>query len=278
MLRRFEVMGSHNEAFGVGDERMDPREEEVHFPESHLRVGVMLKAEIFKSPEGSPSVGADPLARREGSLGHIQDVEEIRVLGDFHSDEGGIAGPIGADGYPNRFRAAGFSSRFPLDPFSPEEGIIQLDEAGQLIAAVPVGHGGSDLVAHRPDGLIGADAQEALSFQHGDAVLVVAHEKDEPEPLAQRGPGFVEDGPGGQRDLIPAAFALVKTPAAVVSRPVASAARAVKPFGPAMALKVFAAGEFGGESALNTEHVVSLIHRSPPGIVDVILPYAGLIG
>lgn len=104
-------------------------------------------------------------------------------LSDLESGEGGSS-VTRADGYPNGLGACGLVPPFALEDAVAELCIIQLDEAGQLVAAVPVGHSAADLMAHGPDGLIGADAQEPLGLQHGDPVLVVAHEQDQPEPFS----------------------------------------------------------------------------------------------
>lgn len=88
----------------------------------------------------------------------------------------------------------------------------------------------------------------------------------------------MEDNPRGQRDLVTTVLALIKTAAAMTSSPAAPAAGTVKALGPAMAFQILAASQFGRESALNLEQIVSLVHGAPPGSVDVILPYAELIG
>ena len=245
MHRRLEVMGSNEESLDVGRDRRYPGKEAIHLLVAHLGMHVVLEADLFERVEWVSSIGTNGLLRNNGSPDHLQMIERLCIVGDFHPGESRIAEPIRADHKTDRLRFFGSATAPTFDLPAAKEGIVHLDETGQLIAAIPMGHRAADLVAHRPDGLVGTDAQESLCFEHGDAVFVVAHEQDQPEPLPQRGPGFVEDGSGRQRDLVAAGSALVNVSGFDSADVPRSAAAAVDSFGPAVFLQILAAGQLG---------------------------------
>lgn len=264
MLGGLEVMGSHQESFDVGGEGGCPGQEAIHFLRRHPRMEVMLESQLLKGTEGRSSIGPDGLLRDYGSLNHLQVIQGVGVVSDFHPRKAGIPTAVGADGDPDGEGRLLSTTPLTVSAATSKDGIIQFDEAGQLIAAIPMGHGRPDLVAHRPDGLVGRDAQKSLGFQHGDSMFVMAHEQDQPEPLSQGGPGLLEDGPRGQRDLVPAALALVQFSGAVSTDSGGTASGTPEAFGPAVALQIFPAGQLRREPALNPQHIIGLVHLSPP--------------
>lgn len=218
MLRGLEVMGPDEESLGIGRHRGDPRQESIHLLMAHARVHVMFEADLFERIERVASVGAKRLPGSDASPNHRQVIEGLRIVGDFHPSEGRIPEAIGADHEPDHLRFFGSATSPTLDLSAAKEGVVHLDEAGELITAVPLGHGGADLVAHGPGGLIRAHPQQELGLQHGDSVFVVTHQQDQPEPFSKRHPGLVEDRACRQRELVPASFALVQIFTSMVTR------------------------------------------------------------
>lgn len=183
VLRSFQVMSPHEEPFEVGGDRGCPGQPAIHLGRRHFRMRLMMMAHLGKGWEAKTSIGPQISGRgkrlsRPGLRG-----QRAGRLGNLESGESGPSVTC-ADGHPNGLGACRLVPPLPLDDAMAELCIIQLNETSQLVAAVPLGHRRPDLMAHRPDGLIGSDAQEPLGFQHGDAMFVVAHEQDQPEPFS----------------------------------------------------------------------------------------------
>ena len=68
--------------------------------------------------------------------------------------------------------------------------------------------GSAQFVEHQPRRFIAAEPELALQPHRRNPPRVRRHQIRRPEPLGQRQLGVVEDGPRGQRDLVPAARAL----------------------------------------------------------------------
>jgi len=83
-----------------------------------------------------------------------------------------------------------------------EVGVIHLDQPGQCISGIPMGHGLANLMTHHPHRLVAFDVQHALRRQHGDATLLPSHEEDHPKPFSEGGSRLVKNGSRCQRDLI----------------------------------------------------------------------------
>lgn len=73
----------------------------------------------------------------------------------------------------------------------------------------------------RPRGLLTAEAQLALQPQRTDAGLLTGHRPDRPEPDRQGRPDILEDGPSGDRRLVPAGAALHQAPIIAPATPCA---------------------------------------------------------
>ncbi len=73
-----------------------------------------------------------------------------------------------------------------------DESFVHFDNAHQL-AEMLVPQSGADAMAHIPSGAVGAEAHCAVDLESGNALLARKHEMDDPEPLAQRLVGVLED-------------------------------------------------------------------------------------
>ena len=113
-----------------------------------------------------------------------------------------------------------------------------------------VDHGSAQFVEHQPRRFIAAEPELALQPHRRNPPRVRRHQIRRPEPLGQRQLGVVEDGPRGQRDLVPAARAL---PPALVDEHIrvpAPTARTHESVRPPARSQLLSAGVFGGELAL----------------------------
>lgn len=262
MLWGFQVVGSDDKPLEVSRNRGDPGKDTIHLGRRHARMGVMTEAQIFHGEERQAAVGSQASAGSQRPLCPGFGGQGAGRFSNLQTGEGGTA-LAGADGHSHGFGPLGFVSPMPLFiDVAAELRIVQLDEPDELVPSVSVGHGGADFMGHGPDGLVGTQAQPALSLEHGDPMFILPHEEDQPEPGSQRDPGFMEDRPCGQRDLMAATLALVQ---AASSNPVPlgrAAARAVEAAGPAALLEILPASQFGGELTLDPQQVMGLVQGS----------------
>src|ERR1700693_2216782 len=86
--------------------------------------------------------------------------------------------------------------------------LVDLDQAAQRIGLVAVLHRLADLMLHQPCGRV-ADADLLAQLHRRDALLVVAHAIDGPEPAGERSAGLVKDRARGDRALEAANGALM---------------------------------------------------------------------
>ena len=90
---------------------------------------------------------------------------------------------------------------------SADMGLIQFDQAGQLVIGCSRRHGLPDLMPHDPHRFISPDFQDPLQRQHGCATFLSPHQEDHPEPFSQGRPGLMKNRAGRQRGLVTTSFA-----------------------------------------------------------------------
>lgn len=259
VLGSFEMVSSDHESLEIGRDCGDPGENPIHLGRRHAGMRIVAEAQVRQREEGQAPIGSQTGPRGESSLCPGLGGESTGWLGDFQAGKSGATLPC-ADSHPHGLGALGFIPPLSLKGSVAELRVIELDESDELVPSISVGHGGSDLMRHGPGRLIRAQSKPSLGLEHGDPVLILPQEKDEPEPGLQGYPGFMEDRTRCQRDLMPATPALIH---ATGSDPVAlrsAAPRAFESVGPAALLQVLAACQFSGESALDPEQIVGLIH------------------
>jgi hypothetical protein len=82
-------------------------------------------------------------------------------------------------------------------------GLIDLDLLLQRLAIGPY-HGAAKLLQHHPGRLVPPDPQLPLELEGREAWRLGRYQIGRPEPLRQRDPGSVQDGPSRDRRVVPA--------------------------------------------------------------------------
>lgn len=78
-----------------------------------------------------------------------------------------------------------------------DKGVVQLDQVGKPVDAVPMGHGLPDLGQHGA-GSDPGDAQVLGCAKSGNTTFVRSHEVDKPEPFDQGKLGGMKQGVGSE--------------------------------------------------------------------------------
>jgi hypothetical protein len=160
----FEMMSSNDEPLEIGRDGGDPGKNPIHLGRRHARMRIVAEAQIRHWEERQAPIGSQTGTQGESPLCPNLGGESAGRFGDLQAGESGATLP-GADSHPYSLGTLGFIPSFSLKGSVAELGVIQLDEAGQLVTAVAVGHCGSDLVGHGPDGLVGAQTQPPLGIE-----------------------------------------------------------------------------------------------------------------
>src|SRR5579871_1613674 len=103
---------------------------------------------------------------------------------------------------------------------------------------------------HHPNRLVIGQTELALQQQGRYTPLVCGHQIGGPKPMGQGNLGPVEDGSGGQRNLVPTACTLSPSPAGQFVRLPVSAWRANEPIGPTAGCEILLAGFLSSEVGL----------------------------
>ncbi len=134
-------------------------------------------------------------------------------------------------------------------------GFIDLDDTSELVfKPIPRSEGLAYLHRHSPGGLVG-DSKGSLKLLGRDSFLGVDDEPDRYIPLLKRGSASMEDGAGGDGELIGTAFA---APDSASGNPVgvrSTATRTQYTFGPSLGAKEVFALALGGEPFLQVDYV-----------------------
>ncbi len=97
---------------------------------------------------------------------------------------------------------------FAVTP-APEVGIIDLDQARQLVLGVARGQYCVDLFQHQPRGGVG-HVYDPRQRHRTDPPFVLGYQEDCPEPIRERQFGLVKDGAGRDGHVMAALSALVE--------------------------------------------------------------------
>jgi len=278
MLLHDSVVGSQDEGFRVGNQDVDPFEDvEVRLPLPGVDdFRSVLVAEFLHRAEHRQPIGLDPLRLGHALSDRGFDLETVNVFKHFHlgkSDGLILDGGHDQDGHLARPTAALVAA---LVHPALEEGVIDLDESGELVFCVAGLHGLSDLVEHSP-GALEADVDLSGQGQSRESALVRRDQVDGPEPFHERCPRPMHDDPCREGCLMLAGGALVQQAFLQEIGLVTAAARATETIGPAEREEALATCFFGPEAALESDEVhfgVGLCQGVPPLVSKFPLEFA----
>ena len=237
-------------ADGAVGQRHDRWDASTQVTAQGLRPGDVAKPGRGKSGEGLQTIRIDGRARCHALCEKPGEGGRPEVGHDPHADTARAAAPP-FDGHQHECGPPAFQLAAPAQPWlwATNPGVVDLDLAMQRLAG-GVDHGSAQFVEHQPRRFIAAEPELALQPHRRNPPRVRRHQIRRPEPLGQRQLGVVEDGPRGQRDLVPAARAL---PPALVDEHIrvpAPTARTHESVRPPARSQILSAGVFGGELAL----------------------------
>src|SRR5882724_839135 len=215
-------MGTEQKPLQVGQGDVNPREKTVRrLVLSGDRRGGVFKAFLLQAAITPPAIGEN-MAPCSDLLG-----EEL-----LHRGGGGIRNHFQSGKSRNgllprlarpttlhRHGHHGFAPRPRLAAPAPPGAmlltahiaLVDLHQAAEPVALIAVTHRLANLVQHQPGGRI-ADPNFLGQLHCRDALLVVAHAVDRPEPTRQRRPRLVKNRPRRHRTLIAACRAFMHLP------------------------------------------------------------------
>jgi len=98
----------------------------------------------------------------------------------------------------------------PVLVASADVGFVNLNNSAELLNVLD--HGGSDLVAHKPSGLVAAEAHVPVDLEGAHALLADQHQMGDSVPIFQRLIRVLEDCPGQVRETIALVRASIALP------------------------------------------------------------------
>jgi hypothetical protein len=102
------------------------------------------------------------------------------------------------------------SCRLPRRPAcSPPTHVSSTSTSPRNGSRVALNHSPAQFVKHHPGGLVTGKTELTLEQQCGHSSLVRSHQIRRPEPVGQRSLSPMKNGPGRQRNLVPALDALM---------------------------------------------------------------------
>ena len=135
--------------------------------------------------------------------------------------------------------------------------LVDLHQTAELVALIAVTHRLANLVQHQPGGRI-TDADLRGQLQRRDALLVVAHAVDRPEPAAQRRTRLVKNRPCRHRTLVRTESALMHLTIRHITATGAITTRTAKTIRPALPAQLLPATRLlakQGSELLHRQHL-----------------------
>jgi len=256
MLFHDPMVCAENKRLCVGHQDVDPLEDVIV---RFALLGIdhdrdMFMAEFLGDVEGWQSVGFDRLVANHPFLKHGFDVITVNFFEHFHPREGDRLFPCSGHDENGDFGGTATSLVAALLGTAIEEGVIDLDQACELVASVSCLHGLANLVQHGPRAF---EANVDLSGQGKSrkTTLVRRYQVDGPEPLNERRPRRMHDRSCGKRSLELALNALIQRTLFKVIGFMVSTSGTVEALGPAQFKQAFPAGLFVPKPALEGDQV-----------------------
>ena len=237
-------------ADGPVGQRDDRRDTAAQIPAQGLGPSDVSNPRRVQPGERFQPVGIDGRPRCHVLAEQPGDGGRLKVGNHPHPDASGPAASL-LHGHQDEGRPPAFQLAAPVQPRlrATNPGVVNLDLAMQRLAS-SVDHGAAQFVEHQPRRFIAAESELPLQPHRRNTPRVRRHQIRRPEPLGQRQLGVVEDGPRGQRDLVPAPRALPPAPVDEHIRVPAPTALTHEPGRPTARCQILLAGLFGGELAL----------------------------
>lgn len=211
MLLHDPMVCAENKRLCVGYQDVDPLEDIIV---GLSLLGIDHNRDVFMADlpgdvEGCQSVGFNGLAANHPFRKHSLDVIAVNVFQYFHPRKGDRLIPCRGHDEDGNFAGAATSLVAALLDSATEEGVIDLDQASELVPSVSCLHGLANLVQHGP-GALEADVELSGQGQSRETTLVRRHQVNGPEPLHERRPRAMHDRSCGKRSLKLALNALIQ--------------------------------------------------------------------
>ena len=247
MLLRDAVMRSQEPCLEVGDGSVRVAQHLRRVLRAFHGPDAVLVARLLQPFVAAPPVGVDRTAGLDGPLDErheapgadigkcVQSDPSARPSADLHCHR---------DGRLRLHLAADHVFLLAADVR-----VVDLDLPAKLLP-IRVDRGPSQLVEHRPRGLIARKAELAFELESRYPRRQRRHEVRRAEPLHERRTRRVHDRTCGHGDLIPARLALVEATARQAEGPLAPATRAGKAIGPAALHQISSTRLLGREPRL----------------------------
>lgn len=214
----------------------------------------MLMADLLSDIEGCQPIGLDGLGTGHPLLKHGLDVFTIDAFQNFHSRESDRLIFCRRHDEDGDFAGATTSLVTTLLDSSTEEGVVDLDQACELVPSVSRLHCLANLVQHS-SGTLKADVDLAGQGQGRQATLVSCDQVDGPEPFHERRPGAMHDRSRSERSLEFAINTLIQHALLKKVSVVATASWTTKTIGPTKFEQALPTGLFGPEPALKGDQI-----------------------
>ena len=211
MLLLNTVVRAEDERFSIRNQYVDPLQ---HVITRRALLGVdnlfvVNHIDIFYDVVGRKSIGADCLTWSYALCQNRLDLLAVNIIDHFHFGEGDGFIFHGGHDYDRHFACSTPAFVATLVDTSFEKGVIDLDEARQLVSSVADFHSFADLVQHGP-GALEADIYLSGQCQSREPSFICADEENGPEPFDQGRSGPVHDCACGEGCLVLAFKALIQ--------------------------------------------------------------------
>ena len=247
----------------VSQDRVHPPEVRVltAFGSASRDVGLVNTSGLGHSPKGSQSVRDHNRRSGEVLSGPAIDRRFAKTGHPGQPKAHGTTVRGAGDGRHERRLSRSTPSPLSAASFPAPVGVIDLDEAVQRAAVVPLLHHVKNLVLQKPGGVVG-HPYLAIEFQCRHRVLALGQKIDRQKPGGQRKLRPCEDRSGRERSLMVAGMALIH-PDRQQAEPVVVARRTAKPLGPPMAKHRLPALRLGSELFLKVLETQPFLKLDP---------------
>ncbi len=221
----------------VADRRVDPLEGgDLDGPSAAAGDDrLMAAARLGDGGKAAQAIADHAAAGNQGTGAELPDLSLAEAFHDRQLEAQGVAFHAGLDRHHDRCFGASPAATLAAAPLAAEISIVHLDPLvgpADRLRRLAVEHDLSQLLLHFPGCRLG-DPETAAQLQAGDPLLALGEQIDRLKPHGKAKLGGMEDGAGGQRDLMAAAAALDQLAGLDLRAAPAAAARADEALGPA---------------------------------------------